>query len=212
MFIAFNKLTFRGTDMLNITQAAKLVGVTVKTLQRWDRLGKLIPNRTKTNRRVYTRNQIDEFLGVTSEARIPYVYCRVSSQSQRKDLKNQRSTLEKFVLNMGIPNAEFIEEIGGGLNFTRPKFLDIMKDISDNKVSKLIIAHKDRLCRFGFEYFQHVCNLHACEILILNQEKLSPQEEMVQDLMAITHTFSCRLYGLRNYKKDLKKALKEGNK
>ena len=79
-------------------------------------------------------------------------------------------------------------------------------------VGTLIIAHKDRLCRFGFDYFEQMARNNGCIIKVVNQETLSPQQEMVEDLMSIIHTFSCRLYGLRNYKKELKKALKnEGN-
>ena len=56
-----------------------------------------------------------------------------------------------------------------------------------------VIAHKDRLCRFGFDYFNLMAKENGCEIIIVNQESLSPQQEMVEDLMAIIHTFSCRL-------------------
>lgn len=80
--------------------------------------------------------------------------------------------------------------------------------IENREVSNLIVAHKDRLCRFGFEFFDNFCKEHNCNLIISNTEILSPQEEMVQDLMSIVHYFSCRLYGLRNYKKDLKELLK----
>ena len=195
--------------MYNIGQISKLLGVTVKTVQNWDNNGKLKASRTKTNRRIYTKEQIDMFLGKELESRLNYSYVRVSSQSQRKDLKNQRRVLEDFVLKLGIANTEFIEEIGGGLNFKRKKFLELTSDISKGKVANLVIAHKDRLCRFGFDYFENLCKENDCKLHILNSEQLSPQEEMVNDLMSIIHCFSCRLYGLRNYKKDLKKHLKE---
>ena len=60
---------------------------------------------------------------------------------------------------------------------------------------------------FGFEYFEHLAIKNGGEIIVVNQESLSPQQEAVEDLMAIIHTFSCRLYGLRKYKKDIKKAI-----
>jgi predicted site-specific integrase-resolvase len=75
-------------------------------------------------------------------------------------------------------------------------------------VSYLILAHKDRLVRFGFQWFEGFCEEHGCELLVLNQEKLSPEQEMVQDLLTIVHCFSARLYGLRNYRKKLDEALK----
>ena len=71
----------------------------------------------------------------------------------------------------------------------------------------MLIAHKDRLCRFGFDYFLFLAKENGCEIIVVNQESLSPQQEMVEDLMAIIHTFSCRLYGLKKYKKQIKHAV-----
>src|SRR6266480_635954 len=135
-------------------------------------------------------------------------YCRVSSQAQRPDLKNQRRIVEEFAIAKGIANLEFIEEIGGGLNFKRPKFTALVDSVVADEVAMLVVAHKDRLARFGFELLQHLCRKHGSELLVLNTEKVSPQQEMVQDLMAITDCFSSRLYGLRNYRRALKEALK----
>jgi predicted site-specific integrase-resolvase len=105
--------------------------------------------------------------------------------------------------------VEYVEEIGGGLNFKRIKFLDLVDRINAGEVETLILAHKDRFVRFGFELLRHLCEMHNCEILLINDEQLSPEREMVEDLMTIVHCFSSRLYGLRNYKKALKTALEE---
>ena len=72
------------------------------------------------------------------------------------------------------------------------------------KVKKIVIAHKDRFVRFGFDWFNGFCNQFDCEIEIVNNEALSPQQELVQDLISIIHVFSCRIYGLRKYKKEIK--------
>jgi predicted site-specific integrase-resolvase len=197
---------------LSAADAAKYVGRTVKTLQRLDREGTLVPaSRSSTNRRLYSQAQLDEFLGFKREKRVPtriIAYCRVSSAAQRPDLKNQRSTLETFAAARGFADIEFIEEIGGGLNFERKKFLSLIDAIVDGEVRVLILAHKDRLARFGFPLLQHLCKRNGCDLLVLNNETLSPEQEMVQDLMTITHCFSARLYGLRNYRKKLDEALK----
>jgi predicted site-specific integrase-resolvase len=115
--------------------------------------------------------------------------------------------MEQFCLSSGIGVDEWIQEIGGSTNFKRQKFLTIMSRIQAGEISKLLIAHKDRFCRFGFDYFEWMAKSHGCEVIIVNQESLSPQQEMVEDLMAIIHTFSCRLYGLRKYKKQIIKAV-----
>jgi len=77
-----------------------------------------------------------------------------------------------------------------------------------DELAMLVVAHQDRLARFGFALLQHLCRKHGCELLVLNTEQVSPEQEMVQDLMAITHCFSSRLDGLGNYRRALKEALK----
>ncbi|KHL83047.1 transposase [Helicobacter pylori] len=83
-----------------------------------------------------------------------------------------------------------------------------MEEIEIGKISKLVIAHKDRFVRFGFEYFESFAQTHGCEIMIMNQFSLSPEAEMTQDLLSIIHCFSSRLYGLRKYNKEIKEHLK----
>ena len=94
------------------------------------------------------------------------------------------------------------------MNFKRKQFLEIVDRVVRGEVAHLVVAHKDRLTRFGFDLLKHLCDSHGCELLVLDQEKLSPEREMVEDLMTIVHCFSSRLYGLRNYRKSLKDALK----
>src|ERR1043165_3747153 len=194
----------------SITQFAQRVGVSVKTLQRWDREGRLKPTRTPTNRRVYTDEHLYQITPARRLAdRATVVYMRVSSQAQKPDLLNQRQVLEQFCAARGIAVTDWLSEIGGGLNFKRPHFLALVDKIVTNQVAMFVIAHKDRLMRFGFDLFAHLCRRHECALVVMNTETLSPEQEMVQDLMTITHCFSARLYGLRNYRKALNRALKE---
>ena len=81
-----------------------------------------------------------------------------------------------------------------------------MEEIELGRVERLIIAHKDRLVRFGFEWFAAFCERHGTDLVIVNGETLSPEQEMVQDLLSIVHIFSARLYGLRSYKKVIRDA------
>jgi len=179
----------------------------VKTLRRWDKNGKLIAKRTPSNHRYYDDADLRQIFQVKEEPRKTIVYCRVSSAGQKNDLKSQMAAMEQFCLASGVAVDDWITEIAGGMNFKRKKFLTLISRIQKGDVAKLLIAHKDRLCRFGFEYFEWVAKENDCEIIVVNQDSLSPQQEMVEDLMAIIHTFSCRLYGLRKYKKDIKKAI-----
>ncbi len=149
----------------------------MKTLQKWDREGRLVPAyRTPTNRRVYAKSQLDDFIGrQTEDTRIMVIaYCRVSSTIPKPDLLNQTAILREYCNNAGLQHVEFITEIGGGLNFEREKFLEIMDAVERYEVKTLIIAHKDRLVRFGFEYFERLLAKHHCELIILNNIKMSP--------------------------------------
>jgi putative resolvase len=105
----------------------------------------------------------------------------VSSPKQKKDLQRQIDSLEAFAVARGLAISKTIQEVGGGLNYTRPKFLELMALIESKSISHLIVAHKDRLCRFGFEYFQHFCLSHQCELIIANQSEMSPQQELMED-------------------------------
>jgi predicted site-specific integrase-resolvase len=84
-----------------------------------------------------------------------------------------------------------------------------MNKVEKEEIETIIIAHKDRLVRFGFEWFDKFCENHSCKIKIINNDSLSPQEEMTKDLMSIIHCFSSKLYGLRKYKKEIMKLSNE---
>ena len=113
--------------MYTIGEFAKRVGVAVHTLQRWDREGRLKAHRTINNRRYYTDEDLAIALGretLVAKKRC-VVYCRVSSTSQKPDLAKQRQTLEQFCAARGLVVDEWIEEMGGGLNFHRKRFLAV---------------------------------------------------------------------------------------
>jgi len=200
-------------NTMSTGKAAKLLGVSVKTLQRWEREGRLIPvARTDSNRRLSPETQIRAVIGLRQANHAPptlVASCRVSRAAQQPDLANQRNVLEEVVVATGLAGVECIEEVDGGLNFKRKRFLARMDAIGRREVTMLILAHRDRLTRFGVAWFEHDAKTHGCEVLVLNQERLSPKQEMVQDLMTIVRCFSSRLYGLRNYRKKLDEALKQ---
>lgn len=190
---------------------AKELNVSVETLRRWDRTGRLPAKRTPSNHRYYTDEDLALVRGLkpTAENRWVKVYCRVSSAKQKNELANQKLAMEQFCLGKGLAVDEWISEIGGGLNFKRPKFLALVEDALSGKIETIVIAHKDRLCRFAFELIEQLLTKRGCQIIVANAESLSPQAELCEDLMAIIHCFSCRLYGSRNYRKEKEKAVRE---
>ena len=192
--------------MLKISKAAEKLGVSVITLQRWDRDGILKAHRSSTNRRYYTEDQIYQFkVGNKKEIKKNNIaYCRVSNRSQKDDLNNQKEFIRNFVNGKGIILDDFYEDIGSGLNYKRENFNKLLDLVMDCKVDTIYITYKDRFIRFGFDWFERLCNKFGTQIIVLNNEKTSPEKELVDDLISIIHVFSCRIYGLRKYKKMIK--------
>lgn len=184
---------------------AELLNVTVKTLQRWDREKTLVANRTPTNRRYYTYDQYLQFKGIGRDAdsRKIVIYTRVSTRNQADDLENQVDFLQNYVNAKGLIVDEVIRDYGSGLNYNRKKWNQLLGEVMENKVKMIFVSHKDRFVRFGFDWFEKFCNKFNVEIVVVKNDKLSPHEELVQDIVSILHVFSCRLYELRKYKKQI---------
>jgi len=185
---------------------AELLNVTVTTLQRWDREGVLKAYRNPKNRRFYTEQQLKDFIGEKSDqdSGKNVIYARVSNRGQKDDLENQISFLRQCANASGQIIDEVITDIGSGLNYKRKKWNQLLDDVMERKVSKIFIAYKDRFIRFGYEWFEELCEKHGTEIIVINNEEMSPEKELVEDLVSIIHVFSCRIYGLRKYKKKIK--------
>lgn len=188
----------------SIGEFAKRIGRSPQTIRRWETEGKLQPKRLPSGHRYFDESDVRLMLGGAPKTRDVVVYCRVSSAGQKDDLASQVSAMETYCLNAGIAVDEWIHEIGGGMNFKRKRFLALVDRIQRGEVRQLLIAHKDRLMRFGFDFFSHIAEENGCEIVVVNQESLSPEQELVEDLMAIVHTFSGRLSGMRKYKQQIK--------
>ena len=188
--------------ILKPKEVSRILNVTVNTLQRWDRENILIAKRTAgTNRRYYVEEDINSFLGKKNRiSNNVVIYSRVSNANQKDDLKNQIEYLKNYSNSKGYIISKIISDIGSGLNYNRKNWNILLSDIISKKISKVIISHKDRFVRFGFDWFSNLASKYGCEIEIVNNEMTSPQEEMVKDLISIIHVFSCRIYGLRKYK------------
>jgi putative resolvase len=185
----------------------KLIGRTTNTLQKWDRKGILKAHRSPTNRRYYTHDQYLQYRGlVAQEQGLTIVYARVSGVTQKLDLANQINALEAYCKQHSIKVDEWMSDIGSGLNYKRKRFNRLMEMIELGQVRHLIIAHRDRLVRFGYEYFEAFCERHHTQIVVINGENLSPEQELIRDLLTIVTVFSARLHGLRSYRKVLKDA------
>jgi predicted site-specific integrase-resolvase len=182
--------------MLTSKKACLKLGIHPNTLRKWAANGQIKYIRTPAKQRLY---DIDDFLSKSS-GRGKIVYCRVSSKNQKDDLCSQTKYMrEQF------PKHECIEDVGSGLNFKRKGFKTLLERIMSGSIEEVVVAYKDRLCRFGFELLEQVASKHNTKLVVLNKVELSPEDELVKDLLAIIHVFSRRLYGLRKYSKQIQK-------
>jgi predicted site-specific integrase-resolvase len=193
-----------------IGEFAKLTGYSVNSLQRLDREGKFKAKRTVTDKRYYTEEDLELFLTgqITQKERVSVGYCRVSSISQKSDLKHQEEYVYSYTLAKGIILDELYSDVGSGLNYKRKKWNILLQRVMNQEIDKIYITYKDRFVRFGFEWFEQLCNDNGTEIVVLNQKQTSPEEELTEDLLSILHVFSARSYGLRKYKTNIEKEFK----
>lgn len=180
---------------------AELIGVSVKTLQRWDNDGILVAKRNPKNRRYYTQEQLMEYLNISKTTDKIVIYSRVSTSNQKQDLENQIDFLKQFANAKGMIVSDVYTDIGSGLNYNRKMWNKLIKECMEGRVKTIIISNKDRFIRFGFDWYESLLKDYGTNIIIVNNESMSPQEEMIQDLIFIIHVFSCKVYGLRKYKK-----------
>ena len=98
------------------------------------------------------------------------------------------------------PDAEIVTDVAGGLNWQRKGLLSILERLHRGDKLDVVVAHRDRLARFGFELIEWLVVQNGGAVLVLNQPDASPESELTEDLLAILHTFSCRMHGLRRYR------------
>lgn len=194
-------------NILKPKEMSELLGISVRTLQRWDKESKLTAYRNPSGRRYYTKEQYESYMGIQKENKVgkTVIYARVSNRGQKDDLANQIEFLKQFANARGLIIDEIITDIGSGLNYNRKKWNKLIDECLEGNVQSIIIAHKDRFIRFGYEWFERLLKKQGTEIVVVNNEKLSPSEELTQDLISIIHVFSCRIYGLRKYKQKIQK-------
>lgn len=192
--------------LYKIHEMAEKLGVSVKTLQRWDNAGKLKAKRTPSNQRYYTEDQYLDYMGLEHKKpqRKAVAYTRVSSRNQKDDLKNQIDFIRTFANARGVILDEYIEDIGSGLNYNRSKWNELLQAVMRDEISTIYVTYKDRFIRFGFEWFENLCKQHQTEIIVLNHEETSPDKEIVEDLVSIVNAFSSQVDGLKKYKKIIK--------
>jgi putative resolvase len=132
-------------------------------------------------------------------------YARVSSSENKSNLNKQSQRLQDFCFAKGWKIEENIVEIGSGLNDKRPKLLSLL---SKAKATKLVVEHKDRLTRFGFEYIKAACENFGCEVVVLNSSE-DQKENIIEDFVSVITSFCAKIYGQRRSKRKTEQLIKE---
>ena len=196
---------------MSISEAAKVVGVAPGTLRRWEREGKIKPERTAGGNRRYTLAMLKQHMAHQSPVEKKTVaYARVSSHDQKADLERQQQMLEMYCAAQGW-QFEIVADLGSGINYYKCGLRKLLSMILDGKINRLVLTHKDRLLRFGAELVFAICEEKQVEVVIINQgDESSFEEELAKDVLEIITVFSARLYGSRSHRnKKLIEGMKE---
>jgi predicted site-specific integrase-resolvase len=172
---------------VKLEKAIKYYGVSIDTLRNWDKRAKIKTIRTKGNHRRFF---------IPDKQGIKYIYARVSSKKQEKNLQNQITFLQtKF------PDHTVVQDIASGINFKRKGINSILEQVYDGNVQEVVVASKDRLTRFAFELYENIFKRFGTKLTVVNSEQYtSPQEELAEDLLSIVTVFTARFHGSRKYR------------
>lgn len=196
--------------LLGGKEASEKLGVHQRTLMQWDKKGLINVTRTPGNKRLYDVNkfliehslkkeEVKSDIEETNE-KLNICYVRVSTNGQKDDLERQKQIMkEKY------NDFIFIEDIGSGLNLNKKGIRKIINLAIKGKINKLVIAHKDRLVRFGYELIEDLIKDYSNgEIIILDKDEKQqkkPEEDLVLDVLQIMNVYVAKMNGLRRYKK-----------
>lgn len=190
-----------------------LFKISAVTLMRWKNEGKIQYKKLSSKKILY---DIDSINLTNFETSSEYnnkniIYCRVSSHKQKEDLNNQIETVKNYLMNNGIIPDNIYFDIASGMNENRKSFNQMLESIFKREVKTVYITFKDRLSRFGFNYFKQIFAYFGTNIIILDNNEESNktyQQELTEDLITIIHTYSMKLYVNRKKKlKEIEKIL-----
>ena len=184
--------------LYTMKEASKLLGVHIRTIQKWDKAGKIRCVRTVGGKRRVPESEIKRILGIHEKRKI-IGYARVSSRTQKDDLERQIELIKNYARERDW-EIEILKDVSSGLKEDRRNFQKLLRMVINKEVSKVIIAYPDRLTRFGFKTLEEFFRSYGTEIVVINHGEKSPQEELVEDLITIISHFAGKLYGMRSHK------------
>ena len=191
-------------------EVLNILNITHRTLGTYVKKGLLNPTKINTNHYDYDPEEVFAILGKNKE-RYNITYSRVSLPKQKNDLKTQTKRLYEFATSNGYQIKEQIEDIKSGMSFgDRKGFVKLLKKVTNYEVKNVIIEHKDRLVRFGFELIQMLFDKYGTNIIVISDDDTNKtyEQELTDDLLSIIHYYSMKSYSHRRKLNNAAKALK----
>jgi putative resolvase len=179
-------------------EVCEKLGISYTTLRDYVKKGYIRPVITPGNKWRFREEDVERLIGLVKQRKV-VLYARVSSNGQKDDMERQIRALEDWARNNNIVNYEVLTDIGSGLNDDRKEFKKILKLVTERKISRIVVVYPDRLTRFGFKILEEICKAHNCEILVLNKEDKTIEQELMEDLISILVSFSEKLQGMKSY-------------
>lgn len=184
-------------------EVLRILQITRPTLTKYVKEGKIKVTVKGNGRYDYDADSVYKMLNKDIE-RKTYLYARVSTPKQKKDLENQVQLLKNFCFQNGYIVNGIFQDVASGISFEKRKqFFEMLDEILAGRVQRVIITYKDRLSRVGFELFTYLFNKYGCEIIVISEigsEKLDSQE-IFEEIISLLHCYSMKLYSNRKAKK-----------
>ena len=190
---------------LSVGAAAEFTGLDVQTLRKFADTKKIKCYRTPSGQRRFDRHSLEAMCDLAplgkegpEGEKHNFLYARVSSKKQLDDLSRQ----VEFIRS-GDPRYatfEVVSDVASGINFKRKGLSTILDACVQGTVGEVVVAHRDRLSRFGFDLIDSVVNKAGGKITVLDDHKnKSTEQELSEDLLSIVHIYCCRQMGKRSY-------------
>lgn len=188
-------------------ELAKMIGKQTRTVQSYCIKGDINSIIIPSGKRIISRDEVIKYLRSSNllyedDNKIDLIYARVSTNEQknRGDLDRQINYIIREIIAKNPKNLKVFSEVGSGLNDNRTELKKLLDMVMNDEVDRIFILYKDRLTRFGFNYLEQICNKFGTKIIVISEEiqEKSIQEELAEDIISIIHSFSSKLYGMRN--------------
>ncbi len=191
--------------LLTLDDTKNLLGVSKSTLQRWDREGRLVAQRTEGGHRRYRQSEIEKLIGGFSAERpdskdvvvATYARCSTQDQKQHGDIDRQSARLSTYCAKKKYRVEYIIKDVGSGLNDRRKGFVQLCNLVVSGKINRVVLEHKDRLTRFQFNLIEFFFRTYGVTIEVTDKKEHTEQEEFVNDMMMLIASFSGKLYSMR---------------